>query len=80
MSAKRPRVSPDDEEPKYLADSYRLAAWDLLHAARRLETITALLAHTKVRVSRAAILDIREARGKLRTLPDVRSMTTLEKV
>ena len=69
----------DADDRRYLADSYRQAAFDLLHAVRRLKDFSKELGQTKVRVSEAAIADLTEARSILADLPNVPAVARKEK-
>jgi hypothetical protein len=72
-----PRVDPD--ERKYLADAYRQAAFDLLHAARRLQDITAKIRTTKVKVAPPCIVDVADAMAIMYELPSVPATTAKDK-
>lgn len=67
-------VAKSNEDRKYMADAYRKAAFDLLHAARRLQTITTELGQSKVRVAAPCVDDIAEALSILYDLTPARAM------
>ena len=59
------------ENRKYVADRYRAAAFDLLHAARTLQEVTDEIRASRIKIAPTALTDLREARNILAELPIV---------
>jgi hypothetical protein len=68
-----------NDERKFLTDTYRVAAFNLLRAARLLRETTDQLRMTRVRVAQSAIVDLSEARGILAEMPNALAGKVVDK-